>query len=195
MQEMSVEELKQYVYVGFGSDVVKSTNDSKVVFRKVVRVVVHPEYKVDSVRRAMKEPMQDLSILELDEAAPETAHPAQVVTDKEILQPGLVVDLVGFGVTSTQPRFVRATQLMKVSVSVDNPSITTAQFTYKNIGNHSACSGDSGGPAYLPSHNGEPVSVIGVTSWGDRSCAQMGAYTSVPAFSEWILETTQQLSQ
>jgi secreted trypsin-like serine protease len=52
----------------------------------------------------------------------------------------------------------------------------------------SACFADSGGPAYFLTEDGNYV-IGGITSWGDGYCAKMGAYTSVPAFAEFILET------
>jgi secreted trypsin-like serine protease len=60
------------------------------------------------------------------------------------------------------------------------------------VDSKSACFADSGGPAYFEIQPGEFV-VGGVTSWGDGFCAKIGAYTSVPAFSDFIVSSVETL--
>lgn len=51
----------------------------------------------------------------------------------------------------------------------------------------STCHGDSGGPLIVRTREGMEY-IEGVTSWGDKDCAQgnPSVYTRVPTYSEWI---------
>jgi|GEM_PF-3050093 len=191
-QRITVEEFARSVRVGFGTDVVDSLSNSKVEFREIAVVKVHQDYKTDSVRRAAKVPMMDIALVKISAPAPATAKVVPMVEDKSRLVKGLKLTLAGFGLLDFGAR-KKATQLMKVDIIVDHPDFSATQFTYTNVGGHSACSGDSGGPAYLVDDKGG-LEVIGVTSWGDRDCQQLGAYTSVPAFGPWIQENLASLN-
>jgi hypothetical protein len=193
---ISLEELRKITYIGFGRTVIKSIDaatNSGVELRQVSVVEVHPEHRVNSFRDAKRQPMHDVALLKLVEVAPATAKPAELATDSGLLVSGKEVDLAGFGATEGR-RLVHATELMKVRVKIDGPRFSTTQFSYTIINGHSACSGDSGGPAYLtePSASGALI-VLGVTSFGDRTCSQMGVYTSVPAMQSWIQSKIQNM--
>lgn len=187
-----LEEFIPQIRIGFGLPVVKSESDSQVIFRKIQRVVIHPDYRAGMVRRAMKFPMPDVAIILLDDDAPLSASPAPLGTSPDLIQKDREITLAGFGVTEPSLRAMPK-QLMKVQVHIDNPQMTTAQFSYKVRNGKSACFADSGGPAYFLTKEGSYV-VGGITSWGDGHCAQMGAYTSVPAFANFIQETIGQLA-
>lgn len=184
-------ELAKHILIGFGLKVAKSTADKAVEFRSVAAYQINPKYVVGSVSQATKKPMYDMTLIKLNEPAPAEYKPAQLVTDASVLKKGLTVTLVGFGLLSAQPEKF-ATKMMEVDVLVDNPAITATQFTYKVIAGKSSCSGDSGGPAYVDLGSGE-LGVVGVTSWGDQTCEQLGAYTSVPAMSAWIEQASRTL--
>lgn len=186
---ISLEELRKITYIGFGTNIIKSLDaaaSSGVELRQVSVVEVHPEHRVNSFRDAKSQPMHDVALLKLAEAAPAMAKPAELAADSGLLVSGKEVDLAGFGATEGR-RLVHATELMKVRVKIDGPRFSTTQFSYTIRNRQSACSGDSGGPAYLtePSVSGALI-ILGVTSFGDRTCSQMGVYTSVPAMLSWI---------
>lgn len=185
------DQLVKNIAVGFGTQVLKQISPSSQI-RLVKNFIVHPDYVIDSVKQATTVAMHDIALLRLSSPAPSGAQVAPLVTkDRNLLRKGLQVTLVGFGLLNAQPA-QEAKQMMEVNVSIDNPAITSTQFTYLNIGGRSSCSGDSGGPAYVKLPSGQ-LGVIGITSWGDTLCKKIGAYTSVPAFSDWIQQALQLL--
>lgn len=191
MMGIPLEELVPNIRIGFGTQVVKSLSDSRVIFREVAAARVHEKYVIDSVRQATKVPMYDIGLVRLAAPAPATAQAVKLVSNATALVKGRELVLAGFGLTNGLPR-VSAKQMMKVNVKVDNPALTAVQFTYRVEGGRSACSGDSGGPAYVANSKGELL-VVGVTSWGDQFCQILGAYTSVPVFVPWIQQTIRSL--
>ncbi len=184
--QISISDLMKQLYVVFGTKVVLSKNDPDVQVIALASGLVHPEYQVGSVARAEEEPMYDIAILKLTQAAPKTARPAKLGLDIE-LKKGMSLILAGYGLTNGYLHY-RAKSLNKVEVTINNPAINPVQFSYVTIGGKSACSGDSGGPAYLIDQSGE-LNVVGVTSWGDEYCRDIGAYTSIPAFKDWIMQS------
>lgn len=186
-----VEEFYPKVLVGFGLELVQREDDQRVTFRKIKNILIHPGYEVGMVRRATRVPMPDLAILLLDNDAPEGFVPMTLGQDPSLIAEGKEITLAGYGVTQPTNRTMPK-QLMKVNVTIANPKLTTAQFTYKVTGGKSACFADSGGPAYFETEKGQYV-LGGVTSWGDGYCSKMGAYTSVPSFYDFINESVAKL--
>lgn len=187
MLKVSVPELLSRVKIGFGTQIVRSLNDNRVKFTNVKTVNVHPEYKSDALEDAEKGvAFYDISILHLSEPLPAEAVPAKLMDNLSDLKAGLTLTLAGYGVIRGGNYPVSATELRRTDVVVDNPALNPVQFSYKNINGHSACSGDSGGPAYLIGQNGQLL-LAGATSWGDQNCTQLGVYTSVPALYSWII--------
>lgn len=184
--QITIPELIQKLYVVFGTKVVISKNDPAVHVVPLINGAVHTQYQIGSVVRAEEEPMYDIALLKLAEGAPASARPAKLGLDV-VLKKGMTVVLAGYGLTNGVLQ-TRAKGLNKVEVTIQNPAINPVQFSYMTFAGKSACSGDSGGPAYLLDQKGD-IYVIGVTSWGDEYCREIGAYTSVPAFKDWILQT------
>ncbi len=184
LMEIPLEELLDRTRVGFGTAVVKNESDGRVVFVKAKQVIIHPKYIGGNPQRNRRMPMPDIALVQLETSAPEGAVPVPLGIDSAFIQKGISLTLAGYGLTSGVGQTL-ATQLMKVDVTISEPFFTSAQFSYKVIDKKSACMGDSGGPAYVTTQAGELV-VVGVTSWGDRTCSQFGVYTSVPAFAEFI---------
>lgn len=181
-----LEEFIPSLRIAFGVNVVKDENDQNVVFRKIARVIIHPDYRAGMVRRALKVPMPDVALILLNEEAPAFMQPVGMVMETSLVEKGRKVTLAGFGVTEPSLNALPK-QLMKAVVTIDNPQLTSAQFSYRVNDGKSACFADSGGPAYATTENNENL-VIGITSWGDPNCAKMGVYTSVPAFAPFINE-------
>ncbi len=185
MLNISTEELITRIRIGFGTQVVKNEADTKVSFEIIKQVLIHPDYTGGMVRNAKRVPMPDLALILLENDAPETTVPATLGSNlSHLIKSGTPLTLAGYGVTSGVQKTL-ATQLMKVDVTITNPKVTSAQFSYNVINRKTACMGDSGGPAYVKTEDGN-LTVIGVTSWGDRTCTSIGVYTSIPAFSEFI---------
>lgn len=193
MLEVSVDDLVKMISIGFGLPAAKSKDAAGVQFVSLKSAVVEPRYVIDSVESADRVPMWDVSVLLMDGVAPQGYLPAVVNNNESLLQKGTQLVLAGYGLTDGVKK-TPATSLNFTQVSVDNPSITAAQFTYKTQNRKTACSGDSGGPAYLASTvNSNAIVVVGVTSWGDNQCQKIGAYTKTSAVSAFIDEATRTL--
>lgn len=179
------------VTVGFGTSIVKSPKDPKVKFVGLKNYQVHPEYVVGSVETAESVAMKDVALVRLAKPAPAGFVPAQLPTEDLVLRVGDSVMLAGFGLTNGVFG-TTAKSLNKVEVRIHNPNLTSTQFSYVTESGKTACSGDSGGPAYVRGIKGQLV-VVGVTSWGDNRCVEMGAYSLVSAFKPWIQSLRQTL--
>ena len=91
-----------------------------------------------------------------------------------------IVTIVGFGRNESNVYGVKR----EATVEVD--SITGNQiFIDGTVSN--TCSGDSGGPHLMPS--GDDLVLVGVTSFGDASCAAFGAANTTDNEATWIAET------
>lgn len=188
MLRIPSEELIARSRIAFGTQVVTQESDTRVSFGTIKQVLVHPDYTSGMVRNAKRVPMPDLALILLEKDAPETAVPATIGLNLgHLIKSGTPLTLAGYGVTSGVQKTL-ATQLMKVDVTIGNPKLTAAQFSYDVINRKSACMGDSGGPAYVTTEDGT-LAIIGVTSWGDRTCTSLGVYTSIPAFAQFITDS------
>lgn len=183
---IKIEDLIPYIRVGFGVEVVKNLSDARVQFAELESVTVHPDYKIGGYMDAFDgTAFYDMSVLRLKNSIPAGARIVPLLRDAPSLAKDAALTLVGFGLTATTPNPINATHMNKVGVKIDNAAINPVQFTYLTIDGHSACNGDSGGPAYYVDAQGTTY-LAGVTSWGDRECSQIGAYTSVPAMVSWV---------
>ncbi len=186
---MSLEEFMGFIWVGFGTKIVKDFKDSSVTFVKVASVDVHPDYttepeKFEGALNGVANP--DAAVVTLKEEIPAGTSVVPLLEGPTSLTSGTELTLAGFGLTSAPPLTVAATELNKTSVTVDNPAVNPVQFLYMTTDGQTACFGDSGGPAYYRDSSSGQVFVAGITSWGDGECAQFGIYSSVPALADWI---------
>lgn len=189
-QKTTIEELATKLSVGFGVEIVASQRDPAVQFRAIESVDVHPNYKMNALAAAgAGEELDDVSIIHLSEDIPLSATVVSLSNDASVLEKGKVLDIAGYGVTKGGVNSVHATHLNRTQITIDEPNVNPTQFSYNVIGGHSACSGDSGGPAYTHDDNGKLV-VVGVTSWGDGECKEVGVYTSVASLHDWIQSKT-----
>ena len=184
----TVDNVRGATAVAFGTSIVNSMQSTNVVFRKIAAATVHPKYVLNGVSHATTVAMYDVAVLKLETPAPQGTLPAQLGTGN-LITAGLKLTLAGFGLTDGVKQ-TEATGLNKVDVIVDFPAITATQFGFRAVDGKNSCSGDSGGPAYLISSSGQLI-VVGITSWGDRTCEKVGVYTSVPVMADWINSTIQ----
>ncbi|MGA7329113.1 MAG: serine protease [Rhodomicrobium sp.] len=121
-----------------------------------------------------------------------------LVDAKTPIQPGLPLEVTGWGVTeSGQP----SKELRKANVPYVENAICNEPQAYNGKikpgmmcagsreGGVDSCQGDSGGPLVLRGPDG-PV-LVGVVSWGE-GCAEKlryGVYTRVTAYRDWITKT------
>lgn len=192
MLRIPSEELIARSRIAFGTQVVTQESDARVTFTTIKQVLIHPDYTSGMVRNAKRVPMPDLALILLEKEAPETAVPAAIGLNLGyLIKSGTPLTLAGYGLTSGVQKTM-ATQLMKVDVAIGNPALSNAQFSYDVTDRKSACMGDSGGPAYVKTEDGT-LAIIGVTSWGDRTCTAIGVYTSIPAFAQFITDSIAKL--
>lgn len=127
---------------------------------------------------------------------------AEQVTDREpaVINPdtaalvGLPVDLVGFGETASGSAGVLMVALAKATTGCGAFGVSDADFICLNQTSGSGiCSGDSGGPAFA-TIDGQ-LRVVGITSFGDQTCEQLGAHfrTSAPAARTFLQTNAPQL--
>jgi V8-like Glu-specific endopeptidase len=103
------------------------------------------------------------------------------LTDSMVNQP---LRLVGYGVDS-------GTDTMGQSAGIKRQTMTTLAnlddlFISFTDPNHITCEGDSGGPAFM-TIGGKEV-IAGITSFGDKSCAQAGFDTRVDKYADSFVQ-------
>jgi secreted trypsin-like serine protease len=141
---------------------------------KVQDAQYHPNYYT----RSDGAPINDVAVVTLAQDAPVPPMKWQRTT---LADPsGQTVTFVGYGVTNAQAQSGNGTR-RTVDEVVQNMDDT---FIYYGGGASGTCQGDSGGPMFL-NVNGEEI-LIGVTSYGDQSCVQLGANTRVDKYADFI---------
>lgn len=187
---LDVKDLVPHLRVAFGLKRASISTDENVKFISLKEAVVHPDFRLDALVGANEQtPIPDVAILQLAEDAPAGYEPAELLRDEALLQEGTSLILAGYGLTQAPPTAKQADELRRINVKVLKAKYNPAQFSYEVAEGRSACSGDSGGPAYLSDSAGTGRLILaGVTSFGDRQCSNLGVYTSVPAMINWIDE-------
>lgn len=186
---MDVADLIPHLRVAFGLKRTADLTDAGVTFISLKNAVVHPEFRLDALVGANEQtPIPDIAVLQLTEDAPADYVPATLLRDESVIEEGTELILAGYGLTQAPPFAKQAEELRRIDVKILKAKYNPAQFSYLVSGGRSACSGDSGGPAYLASSTGSGLVLAGVTSFGDRQCSTLGVYTSVPAMVAWIDE-------
>jgi len=137
---------------------------------------VHPNYYLSTDGK----PVNDVAVLILSQDAPV----APMAWKQEALDNigGQTVTLVGYGVTDAPSQTGNGTR------RVIQQSVTDIDDMYIYYGNgySGTCQGDSGGPMFL--NVGGLETVVGVTSYGDQSCVQLGANTRVDIYASFIAQ-------
>lgn len=187
---MEVSDMIPHLRVAFGLKKTVVSTEESVKFVALKNALVHPEFRLDALIGANEQTaIPDIAVLQLSEDAPEGYVPATMLRDEAQLQEGTELILAGYGLTQAPPVAKQAEELRRIDVKILKSKYNPAQFSYEVSEGRSACSGDSGGPAYLANSAGTGLILAGVTSFGDRQCSNLGVYTSVPAMATWIDET------
>lgn len=138
----------------------------------------------------------DLSLLRFTGGLPSGYVPAQLLGKDEVLAANEAITLAGFGETDGVNK-TAATQLLKASVQIADPSFSATEMEIASINGKGACHGDSGGPAYIEL-NGQNY-LAGVTSRADVQsdpkavCVGKSIYTKVQSYLSWISSEAQKL--
>jgi hypothetical protein len=141
----------------------------------VTNVQVHPGFPTAPI--PMNQSItDDFAIITFSGATPTT--PVVPPASSDGLAVGQNLELSGYGLTSYPNGFTR--QRHHITLPVDQ--LFGLQIAFNQAGPsgpEGACNGDSGGPAYKVI--GGQQQVVGVTSFGDQGCAQLGVYGRVQA--------------
>lgn len=157
----------------------------------VSEIHVHPSYT-----ESTSTSFNDIALLKL--TTPSSLTPARLATIKA--GEGFDALTIGWGrrnaeqVANTNDDFPQALQEVNVT-TFDNADcysglVDSHICAGELAGGEDSCAGDSGGPLLLSSRGQDTL--IGVVSYG-FGCAQpgnLGVYTSVPSYLNWIAETT-----
>jgi MYXO-CTERM domain-containing protein len=141
---------------------------------QVTSATVHPQYYV----RNDGAPMNDVAVVTLAQDAPVQPVAWQRTPLPDIT--GKTVTLVGYGVTNAARQSGDGTRRV-VDLQVVNYDET---FIYYGDGQRGTCQGDSGGPMFADMNG--TLTIVGVTSWGDQSCVQLGGNTRVDTYAAFI---------
>lgn len=106
-------------------------------------------------------------------------EPARVNLDPEAAPIGTMVTMVGYGATEREGAGMLGVQFRledRASISCAPFGLSDANLLcFSQVDNKGKCRGDSGGPSFAEI-DGRAV-LVGVTSFGDQECAQLGADT------------------
>lgn len=171
----------------------RSIEDAKLTTRQVT------DYKTSPVWGARQnEPLNngDIAVVRFEGGLPAGFKAAKLLSNSANLKDGQAVTLAGYG-TSDGIAQTGAGKLRFVETTLKNATYTKSEILMEQSKGKGACHGDSGGPAYVKSTNGEYV-VIGVTSRGvddpKNTCGVSAAYTSTSYYSAWIVRTAKAMN-
>ena len=156
---------------------------------QVVRIVLHPKF--DPRQFETRVPSPDMAILKLAEPLPANYHPAKLASDPALPKRGTLFTLAGFGFAKDGDERSLGTLRSIALPSVGTTGGIMVRVSSGNGGVLGACTGDSGGPAFL---NGEVAGVIGWTSIpAGKNCGFTTGITLVGLQRAWIDGTVRSL--
>ncbi|WP_413584461.1 S1 family peptidase [Bdellovibrio sp. HCB274] len=169
--------------VHFNNEMKKSTQEQ---IRKVDAGFVNTDY--DPQR---KENTADIAILRFKGGLPAGYAPAKRLKNSGALVQGIQVVIAGYGLNRSWVIKSGAGTLRTTELVVADPNFSATEAMLKQSLKRGACSGDSGGPAYLDI-KGE-LYLWGVLSRGDAlptrltpDCFMLSVYTRADIYATWI---------
>lgn len=180
------------LYVLFGKD---TSQSSRLVARTVSAVRVGPLWED---RRTEEFDNGDIALVRFDGGLPEGYHAAEILEDEDLLSDGTELVMAGYGVIDGSSG-ADGGVLRKVSLPIEDATYSETEFLVDESLGRGTCYGDSGGPAFVRS--GGRYLLAGVTSRAvgevqtDDPCARFGVYTNVLAYSSWLVDTAEALSE
>lgn len=186
--------------------------------RNVTDAKVNPLFE-DPASEDKDSDVGDIALIKFEGSLPEGYHPAELLSDDSILKRGVDITIAGFGVSNVytepiDPKKVKdlqeaieygeiycyddeLTDCVTVEMGGDGilrqthaliSSVQETEFRLDESTGHGTCSGDSGGPAYVTIEGKQYLT--GVTSRGSALCDNVGVYTNVTPYAEWIALTS-----
>ncbi len=182
--------------------------------RDVTDAKANPIY-LDPANEDKETDIGDIALIKFEGTLPEGYHPAEILGDDSILKRGVDITVAGFGVANVytepiDPKKVKdlqdaidygeiycfdeeLTDCVTVDMGGDGQlrqthalisSVQETEFHLDESTGHGTCNGDSGGPAYATVEG--KLYLTGVTSRGSALCDDVGVYTNVVPYAEWI---------
>ncbi|WP_029003702.1 S1 family peptidase [Azorhizobium doebereinerae] len=154
-----------------------------------LRISVHPRFDPDQYRN--RHPTPDLALVKLAEALPSSIRPAPLSDDANLPARGTEFLVAGFGMSSDGADATAGTLRCVSLPSVGTTGGIMARLS-PTLGLAGACTGDSGGPAFLGN------TLAGVIGWatgpgGARGCGGVTGITLVGLHRDWIDATAGKL--
>ncbi len=118
-----------------------------------------------------------------------TMQPVPINFDPAKAPVGVMVTMVGFGATATGGGGQVGVEhvVQQTSIACTPGEGTDANLLcFSQVDGKGKCEGDSGGPSFAMVNGG--MLEVGITSFGDQSCAQFGADTRVDAEKAFIVQ-------
>ncbi|WP_413581836.1 S1 family peptidase [Bdellovibrio sp. HCB288] len=169
--------------VHFNNEMKKSTPEQ---IRKVDAGFVNTDY--DPQR---KENTADIALLRFRGGLPLGYGPAKRLKNSGALVEGITVRIAGYGLNRSWVIKSGAGTLRTTELVVADPHFSATEAMLKQSLKRGACSGDSGGPAYLDI--GGELHLWGVLSRGDAlptrltpDCFMLSVYTRADVYAKWI---------
>jgi len=106
-------------------------------------------------------------------------EPLGIASELAQLEPGMLVEISGFGLNGAGTAGERAFRVEAVA------ELTRDDVVVDGGGRGGACRGDSGGPLLVRAGGGRPA-VLGVLSSGSSTCVDSDRYTRVDGLADWI---------
>jgi secreted trypsin-like serine protease len=138
----------------------------------VAQLLAHPQYDADRI-------LNDIGVVVLASDAP--VAPVAINSSMSADWVGAPLEFVGFGVTDGIRGSGSGTKRV---VTIPVAQVGATQFAHVDRTTNT-CFGDSGGPAFARTEEGQLV-LVGVTSFGDAACSRFGVATRVDAYAEFL---------
>lgn len=195
------------------------------VKQSVMQIKVHPNWRMEDENVANR---GDIALVRLKKSAPLTYKPLKIASDFISLSESSPILVAGFGMTNPNyngnfggPVALRATQVSGLSqnqktfllqlIQNDPSELAIYENEFNNLSTNEMlyidqsqgrgiCSGDSGGPSFMKTAEGEDV-IAGVASFVMNPsnpkllCGFIGAHTNVFYYKNWIFQTLQELKE
>ena len=182
------------LFIYFGANLPKKIDTKKLL--KVADLRVHPKYEMIFDETDEDTPvtgLNDVGLIRLAQNAPDSARPVAIAKQTNILKPGMSLLLAGYGIVNEIGDPTYAKGLNYVRVPFVKPVFESILVTDQTNA-QGACSGDSGGPAYVETPNG--LIVVGITRGPhgqSLDCRHYGEYTSAAHFQGFIEDMAKEL--
>lgn len=182
------------IFIYFGANLPQNIDTKKLL--KVSDLRVNPSYEMIFDETDEDTPitgLNDVGLIRLEQNAPDFARPVAIAKQTNILKPGVSLLLAGYGIVNEIGDPTYAKGLNYARVPFVKPAFGSILVTDQTNA-QGACSGDSGGPAFIETPTG--LIVVGITRGPhgqSLDCRHYGEYTSAAHFKNFIEETAKEL--